>query len=418
MDNISKSKIREIQGLLNKFGYYNYSIDGFIENYTIDAIKNFQKNNNLKITGELNESTLSKIDEYLIGYVLHTIESGDSLYDIARRYNTLVWRIITANPNVNPFDLTIGTSIIVPLNYQIVPTNIPYTYSVLENNILGLSKRYPFLRFDSIGNSVDGRQIYRIRIGNGNNHVIYNGAHHANEWITTPLLMKWIEVFSEVYSRKGSIRGYDTEQIWNYATIDIVPMVNPDGVELVIDGVDNINSNKDQLIKWNLGSEDFNDWKSNINGVDLNRNYDAGWKEYKQLEKEFGVIGPGPFLYGGTKPESEPESLAMANLTRSIDTRLVLAYHTQGQVIFWNYKDLQPEISLYIGETFAKASGYELASEDLSQSLAGYKDWYILDFRKPGYTVEVGKGKNPLPIEQFDMIYENNEEILLLASII
>lgn len=418
MDNISKSKIREIQGLLNKLGYYNYSIDGFIENYTIDAIKNFQKNNNLKITGELDQSTIDKIDDYLTGYVLHTIENGDTLFDIARKYNTLVWRIITANPNVNPFDLTIGTSIIVPLNFQIVPTNIPYTYSVLENNIMGLSKRYPFLRFDSIGNSVDGRQLYRIRIGNGSNHVIYNGAHHANEWITTPLLMKWIEVFSEVYSRKGSIRGYDTEQIWNYATIDIVPMVNPDGVELVIDGVDNITANKDQLIKWNFGNENFNDWKSNINGVDLNRNYDAGWKEYKELEKEFGVDGPGPFLYGGTKPESEPESLAMANLTRSIDTRLVLAYHTQGQVIFWNYKDLQPEISLYIGETFAKASGYELASEDLSQSFAGYKDWYILDFRKPGYTIEVGKGKNPLPIDQFDMIYENNEELLLLASII
>jgi len=418
LDNISKSKIREIQGLLNKLGYYNYSIDGFIENYTIDAIKNFQKNNNLKITGELDQSTIDKIDDYLTGYVLHTIENGDTLFDIARKYNTLVWRIITANPNVNPFDLTIGTSIIVPLNFQIVPTNIPYTYSVLENNIMGLSKRYPFLRFDSIGNSVDGRQLYRIRIGNGSNHVIYNGAHHANEWITTPLLMKWIEVFSEVYSRKGSIRGYDTDQIWNYATIDIVPMVNPDGVELVIDGVDNITANKDQLIKWNFGNENFNDWKSNINGVDLNRNYDAGWKEYKELEKEFGVTGPGPFLYGGTKPESEPESLAMANLTRSIDTRLVLAYHTQGQVIFWNYKDLQPEISLYIGETFAKASGYELASEDLSQSFAGYKDWYILDFRKPGYTIEVGKGKNPLPIDQFDMIYENNEELLLLASII
>ncbi|WP_113675084.1 M14 family metallopeptidase [Vallitalea guaymasensis] len=418
MDNISKSKIREIQGLLNKLGYYNYSIDGFIENYTIDAIKNFQKNNNLKITGELDQLTIDKIDDYLTGYVLHTIENGDTLYDIARKYNTLVWRIITANPNVNPFDLTIETSIIVPLNFQIVPTNIPYTYNVLENNIMGLSKRYPFLRFDSIGNSVDGRQLYRIRIGNGSNHVIYNGAHHANEWITTPLLMKWIEVFSEVYSRKGSIRGYDTEQIWNYATIDIVPMVNPDGVELVIDGVDNITANKDQLIKWNFGNEIFNDWKSNINGVDLNRNYDAGWKEYKELEKEFGVDGPGPFLYGGTKPESEPESLAMANLTRSIDTRLVLAYHTQGQVIFWNYKDLQPEISLYIGETFAKASGYELASEDLSQSFAGYKDWYILDFRKPGYTIEVGKGKNPLPIDQFDMIYENNEELLLLASII
>jgi g-D-glutamyl-meso-diaminopimelate peptidase len=341
--NISKSRIREIQSLLNKLGYYNYSIDGLLGNYTIDAIKNFQKKNNLNITGELDQITLSKIDEYLAGYILYTIKKGDTVYSIARKYNTIVWRIITANTDINPFDLTIGDKVIVPLNYQIIPTNIPYTYSMLHNNIIELKKRYPFLKFDSIGNSVDGRHIYRIRIGKGNNHVIYNGSHHANEWITTPLLMKWIEVFLEVYSRKGSIRGYDIEQIWNYATIDIVPMVNPDGVELVVNGMDNISTNKDKLINWNFGSKNFDDWKSNINGVDLNRNYNAGWKEYKELESEFGVNGPGPYLYSGTKPESEPESLAMADFTRSIDTRLVLAYHTQGQEIFWKFKTLLSE---------------------------------------------------------------------------
>ncbi|GKX28860.1 peptidase M14 [Vallitalea longa] len=418
MDNISKSKIREIQGLLNKLGYYNYSIDGFLGNYTKNSIKNFQKNNNLKITGELDEITLNVLNDFLMGYIVYTIKDGDTLYKIAEEYNTSVWRIITANQGINPFELSIGKAIIVPLDNQIVLTNIPYTYEILENNIEALSKRYPFMKYDSIGTSVDGRNIYRIRIGEGDNHVIYNGAHHANEWITTPVLMKWLEVFLEVYSRKGSIRGYDTEEIWDYATIDIVPMVNPDGVELVIDGIENINTNKEELIKWNFDNDDFRDWKSNINGVDLNRNYDAGWEEYKKLELELGVTGPGPYLYGGSEPESEPESATMANLTRDIDTRLVLAYHSQGQVIFWNFRDLQPEISLYIGETFANASGYELAAEELSQSLAGYKDWYIQEFRKPGYTIEVGKGENPLPIEQFDMIYENNEELLLLASII
>ena len=418
LDNISKSKIREIQSLLNKLGYYNYSIDGLIGNYTNNAIKIFQKNNNIDQSGQLDILTLDALDKILMGYIVYTIKNNDTLYKIAEQYDTEVWRILTANPNINPFELKIGSAIIVPLDTQIVPTNIPYTYEVLENNIEALGKRYPFMKYNSIGKSVDGRELYRIKIGKGENHVIYNAAHHANEWITTPVLMKWLEIFLEVYSRKGSIRGYNTEQIWNYATIDIVPMVNPDGVELVIDGIDNIKNNKEELIKWNLNNNDFNDWKSNINGVDLNRNYNAGWEEYKQIEIDLGVTGPGPYLYGGTRPESEPESAAIAKLTRDIDTRLVLAYHSQGQVIFWNFQDLQPEISMYIAQAFADASGYELATEDISQSLAGYKDWYIQEFRKPGYTIEVGKGINPLPIEQFDMIYENNEELLLLASII
>ncbi len=418
MDNLSKSRIREIQGLLNKLGYYNYIIDGIWGNYTKDSLKIFQKNNNLTQTGELDAQTINRIDQYIMGYVPYTIQKGDTLYNIANAFKTDVWRIVTANPGINPFMLEIGQTIIVPLNYQIVPTNVPYTYDIMENNIIALKKRYPMMTYDSIGESIDGRQLYHITIGTGPNHVIYNASHHANEWITSPLLMKWLENFLEVYVRKGSIRGYSTDDIWNKATIHIVPMVNPDGIDLVINGANEYAKNKEQLIAWNFDSDNFNDWKANIRGVDLNRNYNAGWEEYKELEGEFGVTGPGPYLYAGTAPESEPESYAMANLTRSITTRLVLAYHTQGQVIFWQFKDLQPEVSIIIGDAFARASGYELASETLSQSLAGYKDWYIQDFRKPGYTIEVGLGENPLPIDQFDMIYENNEELLLLGSII
>jgi g-D-glutamyl-meso-diaminopimelate peptidase len=48
----------------------------------------------------------------------------------------------------------------------------------------------------------------------------------------------------------------------------------------------------------------------------------------------------------------------------------------------------------------------------------GYKDWFIQDYKKPGYTIEVGKGINPLPIEQFNKIYDDNEELLLISSII
>lgn len=418
LDNLSKSRIREIQGLLNKLGYYNYIIDGIIGNYTREALKIFQKNNNLPETGELDDKTLELIDQYILGYLVYVVKQGDTLYNIANAYKTQVWRTLAANPDINPFNLQVGQEIIIPLNYGVVPTNVPYTYNIMENNIMGLKARYPMMEYDSIGKSVDGRQLYHITIGKGKNHVIYNGSHHANEWITSPLLMKWLENFLETYVRRGSIRGYNTEDIWNQSTIHIVPMVNPDGVDLVIDGAADYGTNEEQLITWNYGNEDFSDWKANIRGVDLNRNYNAGWYEYKDLEKEFGVDGPGPRLYAGPSPESEPEAYAMANLTRDIVTRLVLAYHTQGQVIFWKYKDLQPEVSVVIGEAFSRASGYELASEALSQSLAGYKDWYIQDFRKPGYTIEVGLGENPLPLEQFDMIYENNEELLLLASII
>ena len=131
-----------------------------------------------------------------------------------------------------------------------------------------------------------------------------------------------------------------------------------------------------------------------------------------------GITGPGPTRYGGTAPESEPESRTVARFTRNYDPRLVLAYHSQGQLIFWNFMNLAPPQALTIGEALAAVSSYTLTEAQGIASYAGYKDWYTQDFRRPGYTVEVGLGRNPLPISQFPRIYADNLPLLLLASVI
>ena len=69
-----------------------------------------------------------------------------------------------------------------------------------------------------------------------------------------------------------------------------------------------------------------------------------------------------------------------------------------------------------LGEKFAALSGYELADTPYESSFAGYKDWFIQEFRRPGYTIEVGAGENPLPLEQFDEIYRDNLGILVTAA--
>ena len=51
---------------------------------------------------------------------------------------------------------------------------------------------YPFLQASSIGNSVLGREIPEILIGSGDKRVHYNGSFHANEWITTPIILTFL----------------------------------------------------------------------------------------------------------------------------------------------------------------------------------------------------------------------------------
>ncbi len=92
-----------------------------------------------------------------------------------------------------------------------------------------------------------------------------------------------------------------------------------------------------------------------------------------------------------------------------------MAYHTQGEVIYWKYLDYEPDNSYRIARYFGEVSGYAVEETPAASGYAGYKDWFIQEYNLPGYTVEVGRGTNPLPMSQFAQIYEDNIGILLGA---
>lgn len=306
-------------------------------------------------------------------------------------------------------------------NDSIVQTNVNYTYDVLQNNINKLKNEYPFLEIGEIGKSVLNKSIPYIRIGNGEKEVFYNGSFHANEWITSVVLMKFMEEYAKAYKYGNQIFNYNARFLFEQVSLYIVPMVNPDGVDLVTGGVKNVDNSykKAKEIANNYPGIPFPDgWKANINGVDLNLQFPAEWNKAKQIKYAQGFNKPAPRDFVGEGPLVAPEALAVYNFTLEHDFRLVIAYHTQGKEIYWNFQNITPPLSRFIGEQFTMVSGYELADVPYNSSFAGYKDWFIQDFIRPGYTIEAGIGKNPLPIEQFDEIYEDNLGILVLGMIL
>ena len=302
----------------------------------------------------------------------------------------------------------------------IVRTDVPMTYGLCEETILRLAERYPFLRTEVLTKTAFDRNLRTLVIGRGPRKVIYSASHHANEWITTTVILKFVEDFAAALERGGEIFGISAGELVNKATIYTVPMVDPDGVDLVTgalapgDGQYEIARRMSEAYPAIPFPEG---WKANLLGVDLNLQYPAGWLQAREIKFSQGFVRPGPRDYVGRAPLDQRESRALAGYTEYIDPALILGYHTQGKEIYWTFDGVEVPGARALGERFAQVSGYTLTEPAESSGFAGYKDWFIKIFRRPGFTIEAGSGINPLPLAQFDAVYRDNLGILVTAAL-
>ena len=300
----------------------------------------------------------------------------------------------------------------------IVNTTIPITSKSCDRMIRQLADTYPFCRTERLSSTAFQRPIRTLVLGDGPRKVLFTAAHHANEWITSLILLKFAEDWAQAIATRGSIGGRDAVTLARQTTVYMIPMVNPDGVDLVTGAVrvGDVQYELASAISRNYPQFPFPDgWKANLLGTDLNLNYPAGWLQAREIKFSQGFVTPAPRDYVGRYPLDQQETTALAEYTRFLDPELVLAYHTQGKEIYWKFKDYVVPGAEELGQKMAAASGYTLADTPYESAFAGYKDWFIQEFRRPGYTVEAGSGVNPLPLDQFDEIYRDNLPILLLA---
>lgn len=293
--------------------------------------------------------------------------------------------------------------------------SVDLDYKNMLYSIEAICEKFPAATSFTLGKSCMGKDIKALEIGSGPEKVLFAAAFHGSEHITTNIALFFAEELVCALSLNCSMAGINIKRALKERSVIIVPRVNPDGCEIALRGAAACGERTDEIRKICLG--DFSHWNANYRGVDINHNFNADWQELHALEQKNGILGPASTRFGGYSPESEPETVAITSLCRNENIRHALALHSQGEVIYWDYKGLEGETAKKMAQIMASSSGYALDVPTGLASGGGFKDWFIKERCAPAFTVEVGLGKNPLPIESAAKIYADVREMLTLAAI-
>lgn len=266
-------------------------------------------------------------------------------------------------------------------------------------------RNHPGVSSVPIARSILGRQIDSFSIGSGKRYVLILAAHHALESITANLAYLLIDRLLSL-GESCNHYGFDCKLLLSKYRFIVVPCVNPDGIELRLHGASESPLYDRQM---RMSGGDFTSWQANARGVDLNHNYDLGFFEYKKIERERG-IEPGPTLYSGEYPESEPESRAIASLVRTLMPSLVVSLHSQGEEIYAFPRTKRVE---RMAGWLSSMTGYTLAIPTGTAAYTGLCD-YTASLAIPSFTLEVGRGRNPLSEEQVTDVFLRTWKALVL----
>lgn len=280
-----------------------------------------------------------------------------------------------------------------------------YDYERLRSDAETLRDKHSSFERLSAGESVMGRELLYFKTGCGEKKLLLCGAFHGLEYLTAAFLMKFLDELLSRAEENADFFGYGAAELLGRVTLFVLPMVNPDGVDIAVNGIDLDNSFHRELIR-DVGVLGFDrEWQANARGVDINHNFNARWKRLAER--------PAPTKHGGPYPESEPETRAVIDLVRSERFDMLAAFHSQGGEIYYDFHGQTGPRSLELARKMAAASGYKVRRPLGTASFGGCKDWFIQEYRREGFTIEMGRGTNPLPLEYLNGIYDENARLVL-----
>lgn len=296
-----------------------------------------------------------------------------------------------------------------------------YTYEQMLEDLDTMAQCFPDkIKVQSLGDTADGRRIMEAVLGEetASRHLLIQASIHGREYMNTQVAMRQLEEFLRNY-RTGSYGGRTYEELLCGLCLHVIPMANPDGVTISQMGLQGVQTEECRQLLLQCEEMDqaegremtgyWENWKANARGVDLNRNFDAGWTEFQ------GSGHPSSEMYKGEFPASEAETQAILKIAQDYPVAACIAYHSSGNLVYWDYgsQDEIYERDRLLAQTVEAVTGYPACStvSDGTDS-AGCSDYFVLKLGIPAVTIENGSGVCPLGIEEFPVIMEKNRNLL------
>ncbi len=283
--------------------------------------------------------------------------------------------------------------------------NKPYSYNRFIQDATLLSIAYPdFLKVKVVGCTVSNRSILMIRAGQGKRGILLSAGVHGRESINTIVLTAMLEEYAYAMYHKGEREmfqqkyGIDIWEFFHEFTLYVIPLLNPDGYMIALNGYGAIHKETWQKNAMKTGIP-YTEWKYNQCGVDINRNFPSkAWRA----------------KFVGDKAGTELETQALMNVMVEIETEAYIDYHSRGNEIYY-YRNQMPEAynihQLKIARKLSQVTGYTLVKPereiDAGDTGGNTVHFYSEQTGYPAITIETlpEEVSFPLPVRYQRAVY-------------
>jgi hypothetical protein len=206
-----------------------------------------------------------------------------------------------------------------------------------------------------IGKSVDGRDITAYNFGSGDKEILLVGGIHGGYSWNTALLA--YQIIDYLKANPGAVPSG--------IKVTVIPVLNPDGLAKVVSITGPFAATDVASSQTAQASGRFN-----AHTVDLNRNFDCGWKASAVWQNKAENPGANAF--------SEPESIAIQNYAQNHKLAAVIGWYAAGGGVYVSECDekMLPE-SEVIMNLYARNAGYSSNEDFKAYSVSGdMTDWF------------------------------------------